>query len=95
MRFHLSAVDADVWALCVWIKRLKTGVSPRSGPRGRREACGGGTSTGPEPAPGRGRREGAGSTPARSAWTGLEGEAGFSLRKRDVSSKPALRHDRC
>lgn len=64
-------------------RRLETSeASPRSGPRGRREACDGGTSTGPGPGPERGRREGAASTPARSAWTALEREVGFSLRKR-------------
>lgn len=39
-------------------------VSPRSDLHGRREACGGGTSTRPEQGPGTARREAAGSTPA-------------------------------
>lgn len=50
------------------LNESQTGVwplSPRSGLHGRREVCGGGTSTRPERGPGTAHREAAGSTLAR------------------------------
>lgn len=63
---------------------------PHWDPHDHTEVCGGGTSTRPEPGPGTGHTEAAGSTPARWAERALGEEDGFLLSRNNTLSTAVL-----